>query len=91
MKQVEEEITLTVPSFFKSKSGRAFVGLLDEKTVVQIYQSEGHSNISNSDVSYCGHVLKQILEDYHSCTESEFLDKYSEVERAMSLHPILVP
>lgn len=90
-KQIEETLEIIVPSFYKSKSGRSFVGLLDEETIVQIYQSEGHLNIQNSNVKYCHHVIKDIPNDYHSCTESEFLDKYAEVERAMSLHPILVP
>lgn len=88
-KEVEEQIEIPVPCFFISKTGLELIGVLDENTVVKIYHSEGHSCISNSEMWLQKSDVEKAYNNWHTCTETQFLEKYSEVEQAMSLHPIL--
>ena len=94
-KEVTElQIELPVPCFFANKEGTNYIGMLDEKTVIEIVSDTYEMCIRNFNAEVWKHPLERVKDaylSYHSCTESQFLDKYSEVERAMSLHPILVP
>ena len=90
----EQEVDLPVPCFFRNKAETTYVGLLDEFTVVEMVADEYENSIRNFNNKTWKTGIDRVkfaYNEYVSCTETEFLDKYSEVERAMSLHPILVP
>ena len=90
----EQQIDLPVPCFFVSKCGTKFIGLLDEKTVVEITSDEYENCIRNFNAERFPYAMERVKEAYqtfHSCAEGVFLEKHDEVQNAMSLHPILVP
>lgn len=87
-----QEVEIPIPSFWRNAGETSYVGLLDEKTVVEIISDEYEKTIRNFDNSRwsAGKDRVGIAHSmFHSCTETEFLDKYSEVEQSMSLHPKL--
>lgn len=84
-----EEIELQVPCFFRDKAEKNYVGVLDEKTVVVVYKSENFTIIKNSTPDVLSLDLKEAYSKFHSCTETEFMEKYDQVVESISLHPKL--
>ena len=68
-KTVEETINIELPAFFRSKSKHFYYKVYSEDYCIQIYADEigiKHASIFT-------------ILDYEPCTESEFLDKFNEV------------
>lgn len=84
-----EQVELNVPCFFRDKSETNYIGLLDEDTVVTIYRNIDLMMIQNSKLYIKTDELAKAKSNLFSCTESEFLDAYADVEQKMCLHPIL--
>ena len=91
--EVENEVEIPVPCFFRDKSEKNYVAMLDEKTVIKIVQDSFETTIRN----YNNEAWKQGIEEvkwgynnYHSCTETEFFTKYYEVIGSISLKPELI-
>lgn len=83
-------IEIPVPFFARRNDEREYIGLLDENTVVKIYSGQSHTSVSNSQMdSMEKSKLIEAFETWHSCTETEFLDKYDAVIESISLHPKL--
>lgn len=84
-----EQIELQVPCFFRDKAEKNYVGVLDEKTVVAIYKSGTLTIIKNGTLNILFVDLREAYQHFHSCTETEFMEKYDQVVESISLHPKL--
>lgn len=82
-------IELPIPFFARSKNENDWIAVLDEKTVVNIYKGANLTIIKNSTPNYESNMLAEAYETWHSCTETEFLEKYDDVISSISLHPKL--
>ena len=89
-----EEIELTVPCFFRNFEETNYIGLLDEKTVVEILCDKYETTIKNlsseTGWSYPKDRIGHGYNKYHSCTETEFFTKYYEIIGSISLKPELM-
>ena len=72
-KTVEETINIELPAFFRSKSKIFHYKVYSEKHCIQIYDEE---------ISVKHASIFTVLE-YEVCTESEFLDKFNEVNNIL--------
>ena len=68
-KTVEETINIELPAFFRSKSKVFHYKVYSEKHCIQIYDEE---------ISVKHASIFTVL-DYEVCTESEFLNKFNEI------------
>lgn len=88
-KKETQEVEITVPCFFRSQDEKDYIGVLDENTVVHIYDSGTYKSLTHSELWIKKHEVTKAWFEYHSCTEAEFLTKYDEVIESISLHPKL--
>ena len=72
-KTVEEKVQISLPSFFRSKSKVFHYKVYSEKHCIQIYDDE---------ISIKHATIFTIL-DYEPCTESDFLNKFNEVNNIL--------
>ena len=72
-KTVEEKVQISLPAFFRSKSKIFHYKVYSEKHCIQIYDEE---------ISVKHASIFTVL-DYEVCTESEFLDKFNEVNNIL--------
>lgn len=82
-------VEIPVPFFARNKTESEWIGLLDNKTVVNIYNGGKLTIIKNSTPDFEKNLLIEAFKTWHSCTETEFLDKYDAVIESISLHPKL--
>lgn len=88
----EKVIEIPVPCFFRCKSETDYLAVLDEKTLVTIFTMDDLTIIKNQDYTQSPSAMNEIHSAYlnfHSCTETEFLEKYDAVIESISLHPKL--
>lgn len=88
----KKDIDIPVPAFFRNKSETDYIGLLDQKTLVTIYNNGDLTIVKNQDFTNSDSAKREILDAYNhygSCTETEFLEKYDQVIESISLHPKL--
>ena len=88
-KKESQEVEIPVPCFMRNKSETEYIGVLDEKTVVTIYDNGTYRSLVNCELWVKQHDVAKAWNEWGGCTESEFLTKYDEVVEAMSLHPRL--
>lgn len=84
-----KEVEIPVPCFLRSKSGQDYIALIDENTVVSVYESDSLKTVSNKELWLGKSDLANAWETFNSCTEQEFLEKYDAVIESISLHPKL--
>lgn len=83
-------VEIPVPFFARTKDESNYIALLDEKTVVRIYKGLSYTSVCNSEIDMAEKSkLIEAWETWHSCTETEFFDKYYSVIESISLHPRL--
>lgn len=87
--ETTEPVDLPVPCFFRDKAEREYIGLLDNDTVVTIFRGTDMLMIQNSKLWLKVDDLAKAYQRFHSCTETEFMEAYADVEQKMSLNPIL--
>lgn len=86
----EKEFELPIPFFAANHDGTEYIGLLDESTYVNIFQLKDMTILQNSKLSEMNKSnIVKAWETWHSCTESQFLEKYDSVIESISLHPRL--
>jgi hypothetical protein len=83
------ETEIQVPAFFRDSNERNFIGVLDEKTVVTIYSSDELTIVKNTTPQFASRDIAEAYNEFYSCTEAEFLEKYESVIHSISLHPKL--
>jgi len=84
-----EKVDLPVPCFFRDKSETNYIGLLDTDTVVTVYRNSDLLMIQNTKLYVKEQDLIKATQTMLSCTETEFMEAYADVEQKMSLNPIL--
>lgn len=87
-----QDVELPVPCFFISKCGTKYIGLVNEKTVIEITVDSFEKSVRsyNNDAWNAGmETVKGAYNNYHSCTESEFTQKYDEVIESISKNTLL--
>lgn len=95
---VNEDFEIPVPSFWKADIvvtepggkpiSQSWYGLLDEKTLVCLYESLSMKSVMNQE-PYDGRV-GQIHRDNLPATEAEFFEAFERVYKSLSLKPELV-
>ena len=88
-KKQSEDIEIHVPCFYKSFSETDYIGVLDENTVVNVYKCGELTIIKNMTLEMGKSEIASAIKNFHSCTESEFLEKFDAVVESISLHPKL--
>jgi len=88
------EIEIPVPSFYKDKGLHEslidLIGILDEKTIVKVFESDRRTMVSNWDISLDnGDVVLAHL-NWHPITEEEFMYHYNRALHSLSLTPELI-
>ena len=87
-----EEVELSIPCFFRNQAQTEYVAALDAGTIVEIVSDQYETSVRNYS-STAWNVGKGRVEHaykhFHSCTESEFLEKFDSVVESISLHPKL--
>lgn len=83
-----QQVEIPVPSFYRTKDEKNYIGILDDTTIVSLYVSDELKIVKNCTPMYEG-AIKEAYEKWHSCTETEFLEKYDAVIESISLHPKL--
>jgi hypothetical protein len=87
-KETEQEITVTPPMFWKS--GDTYTALLDESTAINFYIGKDYTAIQHATPEELK-LRIEIAHNYFSlCAESEWMEKYNEVLKSISLQPILL-
>lgn len=86
-----QKFEIPIPFFARTKDDTEYIGLLDEKTLVSIFKCGDLTIIKNksTDAMFANDELVHAFQKWHSCTETEFLDKYDAVIDSISLHPKL--
>lgn len=84
-------LEIPIPFFARTKDETEYLGLLDEKTVVQVYKCGDLTIIKNKSTSamFAQDDLVKAFQSWHSCTETEFFEKFYAVIESISLHPKL--
>lgn len=86
----EKIVEIPVPFFAKAKDGYNFIGLVDEKTIIRVYQGLSYTSIVNSNPdNFENGKLIEAFESWELMTEGEFFDKYDQVIQSISLTPII--
>lgn len=88
----EQEVEIPVPCFWRNFGETVYLGLLDEKTVVEVIDDQYERSVRNFDNSQWDVGMDRVREahaKYHSSTETEFLEKFDAVIESISLHPKL--
>ena len=87
------EVEIPIPAFWVNQEQTVYIGLLDEKTVVEIVDDKWEKSIRNFDNTTWTAGIDRVAnayQKYHGTTESIFLEKFDEVVESLSLHPKLV-
>jgi len=88
------EIEIPVPSFYKdhkcSESITDLIGILDEKTIVHIFETEKRTMVSNFDVSLDNGDIVNAFHNWKPITEEEFMYHYNRAVHSLSLTPELI-
>lgn len=83
-------VEIPIPFFSRTKDETNYLALLDSETVVRVYVNKNCSIVTNAKVDvYEMSKIVEAWETWHSCTETEFLEKYDAVIESISLHPKL--
>ena len=85
---VETEVNIPVPSFYKEDN--AYVGILDEQTIICFFIGMEVSIIKNGKPSILGNELISAFLTYDKIDELEFCTKHIEALQSFSLEPKLV-
>ena len=92
--ETKTEVEIPVGSFFRNFEETNYIGLLDEKTVVEILCDKYETTIKNlSSETGWSYPKDRIFHGYnkfHSCTETEFFTRYYEIIGSISLKPELM-
>jgi len=93
-KQTSETIIeLVIPAFYKdvqcSESINNMRAILDEKTAVDVWESEGRTCVSNGDVGLYSNNIVDAQLSWKPITEDEFMTAYNRALHSMSLTPEL--
>lgn len=90
-KEVQEEINLPVPCFFRDKGQTHYVGLLDEKTVVELFVYDDSVSICNRDINalFAKRTIQEAAVNLQSCTEYEFMEAFDKAWCQQRLRPEL--
>lgn len=91
---VKHEVELNVPSFWRDEKYLKYgindvIGLLDEKTVCRVYESQLSIRVSNQDAKDCHSEIVKAFHEWQPITEEEFLQAYNRALHSMSLTPEL--
>ena len=87
-----QDVELPVPCFFTSKCGTKYVGLVNEKTVIEITTDIFEKSIRSYDNDAWNAGMdrvKNAYNNYHGGSETLFTQKYDEVIRAISQTTLL--
>lgn len=85
----EKQIEIPVPCFFRNKEETIYIGLLDEKTVVEITRDSYESSIRNFNNDSWSAGLDRIRDAYlklSACSESEFLEAIDKTIGSMPIN-----
>lgn len=87
-----QDVELPVPCFFISKCGTKYIGLVNEKTVIEITADSFEKSIRSYDNDAWGagmELVKKAYNNYHGGTETLFSQKYDEVIESISKNTLL--
>jgi hypothetical protein len=89
----KQEIEIPVPSFYKdagcSETINHMRGIIDNKTVADVWESPQRTNVSNGDTNlYSSEIVEAFLK-WKPVTELEFMTAYNRALHSMSLTPEL--
>lgn len=89
-----ESVELPIPFFFRNKEETQYIGMLDEKTVVELIIDTFETSIRNYNQEAWnagkGRIEAAYSLKYQPCTETEFLQKFEEIIESLSLTPKVV-
>lgn len=89
----KREIEIPVPSFYKdsqcSESINDMIGIIDESTIVRVWESEKRTAVENYDVNLNSNEIVRAFHNYKPITEEQFLTAYNRALNSMSLTPEL--
>lgn len=88
-KTVEQQVQIPVPSFWKREDEKFWTALVDESTVISFSLLGNYVDIGHADPEFFKDKIEIAHSDYNLCTEQEWLDKYAEVLKSISLTPVL--
>ena len=78
----EVEVEIPVPSFFRNKSETEYVAILDDGSILEIIADDFEKSVRNysgKNVNYGKDRIHNAYNNFHSCTESEFLENLDKV------------
>ena len=87
LKKVEVETTIEAPAFWKRKND--YVALIDEDTAIAFYHSESLTAIRHASPDTLKADITDAHKDFDLCDETEWMEKYAEVLKSISLKPVL--
>jgi hypothetical protein len=87
-KETEQEITVTPPMFWKY--GHKYTALIEEDTAISFYNGSHLFTIRHSSPDFLGDEIEEAINYGNLCSESEWMEKYNEVLKSISLQPILL-
>lgn len=88
----EHDLSISIPFFSKSKDEKEWFAVFEDKTIVKFYTSGDYATIQRANLeteSWYGDAIVQAHNSLHSCTESEFTQKYDEVIQSISKNTLL--
>jgi hypothetical protein len=92
-KTEKQIIEIPVPSFYKdadcSETISDLMGILDEKTIVKVYESQRRTCVQNFDTSLDSNDIAQAYLNWKPITEDEFFIAYNRALHSLSLTPEL--
>ena len=89
-KTIEEEVEISLPVYYRNilSIGKDTIGVVDENTVIKVYDGEGYVMISQ------GILFSQEIESWEQrlqkITEDEFFDAYQSAHEKLSITPKLI-
>lgn len=91
----ETELDIPIPSFYQDKRYlpkiNEMIGILDENTICQVWESEHRTLVENSDkeTGATNEIVKAFL-NWDKITEEEFLTAYDRAITSMLLTPQII-
>lgn len=86
-----EEVTINVPSFWKSPSTyyNEYVALIDENTVFRVLLMDDYSCIHSGTAEKMKSDLTTAHQNFNLTTEEDFMSAHDEALQGMSLKPVI--
>jgi hypothetical protein len=89
IQKIPVDVSVTIPSFYRSKDEKEWVALMSKDNVVSISIVGDNVWLSKQGIDTADYKIVEAASSYHSCTESEFVEKFDNVMEQLYSHPKL--